>query len=583
MSFAQRTRVGLRREVAILLPVTLLLLVLISSFTLFSYRGAIRFLQEESQQLALKTAAGLTELFAADRFPAADDLALLSPKVVRVALIDSDRRTVFEKGPQTGADLLAGFEPEQIERPTAVGPTLPEGWTTAIVPLQRDGSRHFLRVDLESGTLSRQLESIKILTWVVLSINGGLAILVLLFLRHLLRPYDRLLERARELLPEARQIEDEVSFLVSSFERAVALKNEATDSRDEITALERTLGPSLESGLLLVGTDDDVLALNPAGAEILGIEAPSEPISLNEFLVTGGEALGSVIREATESGEIIQRRETPYSRDELHLTLGLSVNPLRRDDGSIRAFLVLFADLTETRRLAEEERVASSLAQVGELAAGVAHEMRNSLATFRGYLTLVARSPEDGSIRDYLIELKRESDHMQRVLEDFLSFARPQSTRLEVIELGTIVRRAAGDPAIRDHRIEINPLAATIKGDGQLLERAFRNLLRNAVEATREVEADEPIEVSMLSKQENVEISIADRGAGVPAEIRDNVFQPFVTGKSDGVGMGLALAHRIVHLHGGRLTLDSRDGGGTVASVVLPLAREAGGGEAVKQ
>jgi signal transduction histidine kinase len=417
----------------------------------------------------------------------------------------------------------------------------------------------------------------------VLSINGGLAILVLLFLRHLLRPYDRLLERARELLPEARQIEDEVSFLVSSFERAVALKNEATDSRDEITALERTLGPSLESGLLLVGTDDDVLALNPAGAEILGIEAPSEPISLNEFLVTGGEALGSVIREATESGEIIQRRETPYSRDELHLTLGLSVNPLRRDDGSIRAFLVLFADLTETRRLAEEERVASSLAQVGELAAGVAHEMRNSLATFRGYLTLVARSPEDGSIRDYLIELKRESDHMQRVLEDFLSFARPQSTRLEVIELGTIVRRAAGDPAIRDHRIEINPLAATIKGDGQLLERAFRNLLRNAVEATREVEADEPIEVSMLSKQENVEISIADRGAGVPAEIRDNVFQPFVTGKSDGVGMGLALAHRIVHLHGGRLTLDSRDGGGTVASVVLPLAREAGGGEAVKQ
>jgi signal transduction histidine kinase len=434
------------------------------------------------------------------------------------------------------------------------------------------GSRHFLRIDLESATLGRQIESLEILTWVVLLINGGLAILVLLFLRHLMQPYDRLLERAKELLPEAAQIEDEVAFLVSSFERAVALRNESGDSGDEIAALERTLGPSLESGLLLVGLEEEVLALNTAGASILGVGIPTEPVPLADLLESGGGAFGRAIGEATSSGEVIQRRETAFSRDGLSLTLGLSVNPLRRDDGSTRAFLVLFADLTETRRQAEEERVASSLAQVGELAAGVAHEMRNSLATFRGYLTLVDRSPSEESIQDYLVELRRETDHMQRVLEDFLSFARPDSTRLETIDLAAVVRRAADDPAISQYRVDINPTSATIRGDAQLLERAFRNLLSNAVDAAHEAASQEPIVVEMHRDRNRIEVAIADRGNGVPPEIRDKVFQPFITGKSDGIGMGLALAHRIVTLHGGALSLDSRPGGGTVASVTLPLA-----------
>ena len=434
---------------------------MLSSFTLFSYRSAIDLLREEDQQVAEQAATQLAELFSATELPATDQLAVISPRIARIALIDTSGRTVFEKGPQTGADLLDGFSEGQLEHPTSLGPTLPDGWTTAVAPLTRVGSRHYLRVDFESRTLARQIESLKILTWVVLAINGCLAILVLLFLRHLLQPYDRLIERARELLPETPQIEDEVAFLVSSFERAVALKNEASDPVDEIAALERTLGPSLESGLLLIGLADEVLALNSAGAQILGVDAPTEPIPLGDLLDRKSEEFASAIREATRSGEVIQRREALFSSDDLKLTLGLSVNPLRRDDGSIRAFLVLFADLTETRRVAEEERVASSLAQVGELAAGVAHEMRNSLATFRGYLTLVSRSPDDDSIKDYLVELRRETDHIQRVLEDFLSFARPESTRLETIDLQSIVQRAAEDPTFTEHGIEIHPISAT--------------------------------------------------------------------------------------------------------------------------
>jgi signal transduction histidine kinase len=573
MSQRPTGRKGLRREVAILLPVTLTLLVLLSTFTLFSYRSAISLIVEETRQQALTTALDLTGLFAAERLPQLDELRYLSPQVVHLALLDETGHPVFENGPRTGADPLAGFDPIDLEEPRTVGPTLPEGWITAIAPTLRAGERHYVRVDFEASLLSRQTESLGILTTVVLAVNAGLVILALLFLRHLLTPIDRLIERARQLLPDNRQVEDEVAFLVSSFERAVdELEKRSADGGDELAALEKTLGPNLESGLLLVGTQEEILALNAAGATILGVERPSSPIPLGDLLADQGDALRSVIREAMESGQVIQRRETFFERRGHRMTLGLSVNPLRRDDGSSRAFLVLFADLTETQRQAEEERVADSLAQVGELAAGVAHEMRNSLATFRGYLTLVERSPDDDSITDYLAELRRETDHLQRVLDDFLSFARPESTQLEEIDLGAVVRRAAADPALEGYPIHINATQAQIKGDAQLLERAIRNLLHNATDASVENHAVGPVEVDMNTTEDRVEIAVLDRGSGVPPEIRGSLFQPFVTGKTTGVGLGLALAHRIVHLHAGRLTLEDRPGGGTIALLELPLA-----------
>ncbi|MDH3254861.1 MAG: ATP-binding protein [Acidobacteriota bacterium] len=573
MTAAQRLRVGLRREVVILVPVALILLVLLSTFTLFSYRGAIRLLQEESQQQSMRTAARLAELFAGQRMPTTDELRRVPPHIVHLALVATDGSVVFERGPESGADLLAGLSIEDLAEPMATGPTLRDGWITALAPIVHRGARHSLRIDVEAEFLSRQMESVRVLTWLVLGINGGLATLVLLFLRHFLTPYDTLIARARELLPEARPVEDEMTFLVSSFERAVeTLRKDADSSGDELLALERTLGPSLESGLLLINLSEEVLALNRAGAAILGVVSPTTPTPLALVLGDSDRSLFDLIHGAITSEQLIQRRELPFRRDDEQLTLGLSLNPLRRDDGSTRAFLVLFADLTETNRQAEEERVAASLTQVGELAAGVAHEMRNSLATFRGYLTLAERSPDEESIADYLTELRRETDHLHRVLEDFLSFARPQSTRLEAIDLGVLVTRAASDPAMGEYPIVIDAIPATIKGDEQLLERALRNILHNAVQACADLNPPHPVEVTMRSDGERVEVRVVDRGAGVPAEIRDTVFQPFVTGKSTGVGLGLALAHRIIDLHGGRIGLEEHPPGGTIAVLELPMA-----------
>jgi signal transduction histidine kinase len=204
------------------------------------------------------------------------------------------------------------------------------------------------------------------------------------------------------------------------------------------------------------------------------------------------------------------------------------------------------------------------------MAGGVAHELRNGLATLRGYLTLIERRPDEDSIADFLSEIRVESDHLERVLQDFLAFARPGTARVRDLVLLPLLRRAAADPALEGVEVSVRGEDATLRGDPQLLERAMRNLLHNAAQAEREAGRRGPVEVSVALDGEGVEVAIEDRGPGLPDEIRTRLFHPFATGRRGGVGLGLALAHRIVVLHGGRIRLEDRSGGGTRALLSFP-------------
>jgi signal transduction histidine kinase len=433
---------------------------------------------------------------------------------------------------------------------------------------------------------------------------------VVLFLGRLLAPYDTLLERARSAGAVPPEAEDEVAFLIGTFERALAAlaRPPETAPGDDIAVLQRTLAASFESGVLLLDREGAVLALNPAGAQLLEIEPletepgaaqPGRPL---DRVLAGHPALADLLAEAVAGGRGVRRREvetvTPSGR---HLTLGLTVHPLRREGDAI-GYLVLFLDLTEVRRRSEQAHLAESLRQIGELAAGVAHELRNSLATLKGYLTLIERAggagggpeneplsertaaPAGAPVAEYVAEVRRETDHLQRVLEDFLSFARPGTVRAETVDLHQVLARAAADPVLAGARVRLAPPPPEVpllSGDPQLLERAFRNLLHNAAEAGRQVagagsaaggpEAPE-VEVALAAAEEGLEVTVADRGPGVPAELRERLFQPFASGRPGGVGLGLALARRILVLHGGRLELEDRPGGGTVARAALPVA-----------
>ena len=240
----------------------------------------------------------------------------------------------------------------------------------------------------------------------------------------------------------------------------------------------------------------------------------------------------------------------------------------------------MVADLTEIEHRAAQERLAEGLAQLGELSAGVAHELRNSLASLSGWLSLARRrlparaagaEADDAEADDCLAEAERETTQLARVVEEFLAFARPGTRRLERMDLAAVVARAAHDPALGEVGVEL-ALApgALLDGDPELLERALRNLVTNAAQAERAAGRSGPLAISLAAADGDWRIAIEDRGAGVPAAVRERLFEPFVSGRPGGAGLGLALARRIVVLHGGEVRLGDRPGGGTRAEVLLP-------------
>jgi signal transduction histidine kinase len=566
-----RWRLGLRREVLILLPVALLLLVVLSTFTLLSYRNAISLLAAERQEEAARLARAVAERLAAEPVPGGAELGLLAPNARGVALLDATGRPLAANGELPLSALLSPAGGEEILQPLGVGPQEDLDAVIGFAPLAGPEGRRYVRVDLAAGGLARQLRGLRILSAVVLTVNGALVVLVVLFIRHLLAPFERLLERAREVSrPTAG--EGEIEFLVATFERALAgLAASERREEDDFAVIERTLVASLQSGLLLLDREGCVLAANTVGIELLetGAFVPGTPVST---LLRDQPEMRDLLSAAVLRGGGLQRRECAVRAGEVTRILGLTLHPLRRDDGDPRGYLVLFADLTEARQLAEENRLSESLAWLGELAGGVAHELRNSLATLRGYLTLIDRRPAEGSIADYLGEIRSEADHLQRVLEDFLSFARPGSARIQDVSLPPLLLRAAADPALGGFAVQVEGAepGLRMRGDAQLLERAVRNLLHNAVQAEREAGRPGPVAVRVREGPDGVEIAVEDRGPGVNPEIRERLFHPFVTGRAGGVGLGLALAQRIVVLHRGRIRLDEREGGGTRAVIFFP-------------
>jgi signal transduction histidine kinase len=567
---------GLRREVLLFLPTAVLLLTVIACFNLVVYRNAVLDIEserlEEARVLASRTASEL----ALGPAPTAERLEQLAATATAAAVADQTGRSVARMGAPIALDSAASQQGAGPLDPLQVGTKQLEAEVvSARVPFERNGRSYTIQIDLGAERLAAHrngLSRILLLNGVIL---GALTVLVLLFIRRLLAPYESMLARARQLEPdEAAQDQSgsEVEFLVGTFERALdELDQRRQQPNDDIGLLEQTLAPSLESGFMLLDTEGQVLSVNQLGADLLDIGRPEKPTALADLLYLH-EGFRSVIAAAVREGTSIQREECAVPGADGERILGLTVHPLRRDDREIRGFIVLYADLTAA--LAEQQRaqIDRGLAQLGEVAAGVAHELRNGLATMKGYLGLIEHRPEQDTIEDYLQEMRVESDHLERVLNDFLSFARPDSMRVESVDLGTVVARAAHDPGYKGATIDLRVEDTTqVEGDAQLLERAVRNLLRNAAEAQLETGCTEPIALTLSVGQETAAICIEDRGPGISADIRERLFQPFASGRADGVGLGLALAHRIARLHQGELEVADRSEGGVRATLMLPV------------
>jgi len=218
-----------------------------------------------------------------------------------------------------------------------------------------------------------------------------------------------------------------------------------------------------------------------------------------------------------------------------------------------------------------------TLARLGELTAGIAHEFRNGLATIHGYSRLLNPEALPAQYRPYVQGIRQETEVLGQVVTNFLNFARPQQVLLAPVDPGRIARRAADDlqhelPA--GTTIELTGEFAQIEGDEVLLRQVFSNLLRNAAEACEAAGRVPAIVVdgSVDRTHRTCRVSVEDNGPGIPPAHRETVFRPFFTSRSRGTGLGLAIVQKIVLTHQGRVAIGTGRAGGAAVELTFRLA-----------
>jgi len=288
--------------------------------------------------------------------------------------------------------------------------------------------------------------------------------------------------------------------------------------------------------------------------------------------------LMDVIDECLRDGSSIGRREVVLSAPGQRVThLGVGVSPLFDPQGEPHGAICLFTDLTAVKNLEEQLRLKESLATVGELTAGIAHEFRNGLATIQGYSKLLDLNALPPKYQPYVEGIRAETESLSQVVTNFLNFARPAQLTLTKVDLGAICERAAAeirpDARALGGEVEVSGDFGLVDGDEVLLRQAFSNLLRNALDAR--VEGHAPF-IGIHSDQDfsmrESRISVTDNGPGVPLALRERVFQPFFTTRRDGTGLGLALVQKIIVFHNGRIAVGDAPQGGASFQITLPLA-----------
>ncbi|HSP33462.1 MAG TPA: ATP-binding protein [Thermoanaerobaculia bacterium] len=403
-------------------------------------------------------------------------------------------------------------------------------------------------------------------------VTGGIALVIGMGL--LIRNLVTLLRTGPERTPQSESLQ------FSTFEGSIRdLKGRESELRrlhavekeraNELAALTATLVRNLTSGFIAVDEHGLVVDANEAARELLRIDDVAAIARQPIESALGDSAFGRTLRHAATTRTALQREEITDERN--GRIIGMSTVPLVDEQNGYFGMFALFTDLTPVRRLELQLREMQSLADLGEMSAGIAHEFRNSLATITGYLRLARRSAgAQQEIDGRLHRAEEETRLLTSAVESLLSFARPFTIQKQTVNLPRLMRDVAG---------HLEPLAPVdvqfrgdefdIEGDPALLRRAFENILRNAAEAIAAAGTAGTIVVESRSTPER-RMSVADNGVGVDPADSARLFLPFRSNKPNGFGLGLALTKKIIVLHGGIIHLTGKPGSGATVEIEFP-------------
>lgn len=404
----------------------------------------------------------------------------------------------------------------------------------------------------------------------------GIAMLFL-YLPRMLRPIEEMLDHAREL-GERREGVDETVYLIETFRHSIeTLKKQETELKslherekrraDDLQTITSTLTRSLTSGFVALDPEGRLVDVNGSAREILSL-TQDDVTGWGVADVAGDSDFSRVLADAATARVPVSRREVALGDK----VIGLTIVPLFDAAEKFLGTLALFTDLTQVRRLESRVRDLQTLADLGVMSAGIAHEFRNSLSTILGLLKLAERTQPSPEVSAKLKAAEAEANELADAVTSLLHFARPMQVQLADAPLREILGSAVArlHEAAPEVTFAIDGGEVVVQGDVVLLSRAFENIIRNAIDAvSANVSADSGLREVRITIEGGVEprVTVADSGSGIAPGDAANLFLPFFSTKPGGVGLGLPLARKILLLHGASIRIDSRPEGGTRVTI----------------
>lgn len=360
----------------------------------------------------------------------------------------------------------------------------------------------------------------------------------------------------------------------------------------ELQTFNANVAQCMSTGLLTTDEGGRITSFNRAAEEITGYKW--EEVKGRPYIdIIPAKKLEDILHKPEDILPIYRFESEMPRKDRVNITLGLNVSRLKDESGHIRGVIGIFQDLTKIKEMEMEVKKREKMAMIGELAAGMAHEIRNPLASLSGSMQILKQelslNEEHGRLMDIAL---REMDRLNKTITDFLIYAKPVPLQKRLMNindlLSDVVDLLKNSEILRNSDISVqtefkeDTLMAPI--DHHQISQVFWNLSLNAVQAmskkgegggvfTISSRKGTMLEISEKEKsgiKEWVEIIFKDTGGGIDEKIIDKIFVPFFTTKENGSGLGLSIVHRVIEEHGGRIFVKSRPGKGTQFTLYIP-------------
>ncbi|MBP2654384.1 MAG: atoS 3 [Firmicutes bacterium] len=339
--------------------------------------------------------------------------------------------------------------------------------------------------------------------------------------------------------------------------------------------LNENIMHSIADGVITVDTDGIITSINESAEKLTGFTCEEIIDRPYKEIFCEGKEFNSLLLDTLLTGTNYIGIETDYPVKHSHIYCSISTSQLKDSSDNIIGAVVVFRDLSEKHQLQARMIRAERLAALGELMAGVAHEIRNPLTAIKGFVQYLDAADNEEERQEYMPIIIKEVDRVNRVIDTLLYFARPCKTNYTFVNINSLIKETmvlVKNINTRDKvqfELQLDDDGTVIEGDAEQLKQVLLNLLINAVQAIPE----QGVICISTGRQDDsfVFVRITDTGSGIKQEDLVKVFDPFFTTKAAGTGLGLAVVQRIINAHYGRIDIISNVGSGTAVILQIPI------------